>query len=212
MVSPRDLGARQFVRKKKVGPSKSSTKTTFIFTQQNSKSKDSRNKTKDVYNYCKELSHWAQECKKRSVDWKKKNEQNMNNVLEVSDEAKSGEVFMFALSISSRFGMWYIDFGVSTHLSHECNWFTNYEFFSPIKIYVGNNSILEVIRKRNIHVLMSMGENEGVEVVFTNVLHVLGIINFILFITKATSLGHVDEFGKNDVSSQITKKKLWHNV
>jgi hypothetical protein len=83
---------------------------------------------------------------------------------------------MFALFISSRFGTWYINFGASTHLSHECNWFKNYVNFSPIKIYMGDNSILEVIRKRNVQVLMSMGGNEGVEVVFTNVLHVLGII------------------------------------
>jgi hypothetical protein len=41
---------------------------------------------------------------------------------------------------------------------------------------------------------MSMGGNEGVEVVFTNVLHVLGMIFFFL-ITEATSLGHVVEFG-----------------
>jgi hypothetical protein len=60
------------VRKKKVGPSKSSTKTTFIFTQQNSKSKDSRNKTKDVYNYCKELSHWAQSVRKDQLIGRKK--------------------------------------------------------------------------------------------------------------------------------------------
>jgi hypothetical protein len=41
---------------------------------------------------------------------------------------------------------------------------------------------------------MSMGGNEGVEVLFTNVLHILGIIIF-FFITEATSLGHVVEFG-----------------
>jgi len=98
----------------------------------------------------------------------------MNNVSEVNDEAKSGEVFMFALSISSRSATWYINFGAS----YECNWFKNYEKISPIKIYMGDNSILEVIIKRNIQVLMSMGGNEGVEVVFTNVLHLLGIIFF----------------------------------
>jgi hypothetical protein len=65
----------------------------------------------------------------------------MNNVSEVNDEAKNGEAFMFAL---------YINFGASTHLSHECNWFKNYEKISPIKICMGDNSILEVIRKRNI--------------------------------------------------------------
>jgi hypothetical protein len=43
---------------------------------------------------------------------------------------------------------------------------------------------------------MSMGGNEDVEVVFTNVLHILGIIKNLLFITKATSLNHVVQFGK----------------
>jgi hypothetical protein len=66
----------------------------------------------------------------------------MNNVLKVSDEPKSGEAFMFAFSISSRFATWYIGFGASTQLPHECNWFKNYEKISPIKIYMGDNSIL----------------------------------------------------------------------
>ncbi len=165
----------KFMKKKKVGPFKSSTKTTFILAQKKSKSKGSRNKIKDVYNYYKKLGHWAQEIFKKKVDWKKKSEQNMNNVSEVNDEAKSGEAFMFVLFISSGSETWYINFGASTHLSHECNWFKNYEKNSPIKIYMGNNSILEVIKKKNIQVLMSMGGNEGVEVVFTNVLHFLGI-------------------------------------
>jgi len=74
----------------------------------------------------------------------------------------------------------YINFGATTHLSHECNEIKNYEKISPIKIYMGGNSILEVIKKKNIQVLMSMGGNEGVEVLFTNVLHILGIIIFYL--------------------------------
>ncbi len=41
------------MRKKKVGPSKSSTEMTFILAQKKSKSEGSRNKTKDVYNYYK---------------------------------------------------------------------------------------------------------------------------------------------------------------
>jgi hypothetical protein len=67
--------------------------------------------------------------------------------------------------------VWYVNYNVSTCLSHEWKWFRDYETISPIKIYVQDNSTQEAIGRGNIKVLMSMGEN-NVDVVFINVLHV----------------------------------------
>lgn len=78
---------------------------------------------------------------------------------------------MFA---SSRSTLWYVKFGVSTHLFHERKWFRDYETISPINIYMGDNSTQEVIKRGNIKALMLVGENE-VDVAFINVLHVLGV-------------------------------------
>jgi hypothetical protein len=137
--------------------------------QKKFESKRSKDKTKDVCNYCKKLGHCAREWKKKKVDWKNKNEQN-NSVLEANDEANNGKTFMYALFVSFGFTTWYIDYGASTHLSHEHSWLTNYEKNSPIKIYMGDNSVQEVIGKGNIQVSMSVGGNERVKAILTNVL------------------------------------------
>jgi hypothetical protein len=68
--------------------------------------------------------------------------------------------------------VWYVNYNVSTRLSHEWKWFRDYATISPIKVYVQDNSTQEAIGRGNIKVLMSMGEN-NVDVVFINVLHVL---------------------------------------
>jgi hypothetical protein len=46
----------------------------------------------------------------------------------------------------------------STHLSNEHSWFQDYDFFSPIKLYMGDNSIQGSIKKGNIQVSMLVEE------------------------------------------------------
>jgi hypothetical protein len=55
---------------------------------------------------------------------------------------------------------------------------------------------------------MLVEENETIEVVFTSILHVPGLANNLFSITKAISLGHVFEFGKNKCVVKNNKKKV----
>ncbi len=65
------------------------------------------------------------------------------------------------------------------------------EFLTPpIKIYMGDDLVQEVIQKRNINVSMIVGENI-LPKVFTNVLHVLGIIKNLFSLSKVTSPKHI---------------------
>jgi hypothetical protein len=89
-------------------------------------------------------------------------------------------------------------------------WFTDYEKNSLVKIYIGDNSVQEAVGKGNIQVSMSVRGNERVKAIRTNVLHVPGIAkknSSVTNVTKATSSGHVVEFGeKGRVITNIQKK------
>jgi hypothetical protein len=159
------------MKKEKYGSTESSTKIMLMLVQKKYESRyGTRDKSKDVCNYCKEVNHWARECKKKKLTKRKKNEQN--NIVEISSKGIN-EAFMFALFASSRSIVWYVGFNVSTRLSHEQKWFQNYETISPIKIYMGHdhNFIQKTIGKGNIRVSMSMGKNETIGIVLTNILH-----------------------------------------
>lgn len=134
--------------------------------------------------------------KRRKLTWRKKNEQN--NIVEASFEG-IGEAFVSTLFVSSRSTMWYVDFGALTYLFHKWKWFQDYETISPIKIYMGDNFIQEVVGKGNIRLSMSMGEDETIEVVSINFLHVLGLAKNLFSITRAISLNHVFEFWEYNV-------------
>jgi hypothetical protein len=56
---------------------------------------------------------------------------------------------------------------------------------------------------------MLVGGNETIDVVLTNVLHVLGLAKHLFFVTKTTSLGRIFEFGKKKCHNEQTKESSW---
>ncbi len=100
------------------------------------------------------------------------------------------EAFVSTLLVFHEVDAWYIDFGTSMHLSSCKEWFHDYE---NIVLYKGDNSIQEAIQKGNMDVTMEIRENI-VRGTFINVLHVLGIIRSLFFMSKAISQGHMFEF------------------
>jgi hypothetical protein len=73
---------------------------------------------------------------------------------------------------------------------------------------MGDNFAQEAISKGDIKVSMSMGGNEIVDVVLTSVLHVLRLAKKLFSITKATSLGHIFEFGGKRCVTMNKQKKV----
>ncbi len=113
--------------------------------------------------------------------------------IEEGNIIKSEKAFVSALSIFHEVDAWYIDFGTSMHLSSCKEWFHDYENIILVKIYMGNNLIQEPIQKGNMDITMEIGENI-VRGTFINVLHVLGIVKSLFFVSKAISQGHMFEF------------------
>jgi hypothetical protein len=71
-----------------------------------------------------------------------------------------------------------------------------------------DNFAQEAIGKGNIKVSMSVGENGTIKVILINLLHVPWLLKNLLFVTKATPLGRVFEFGEKKCVVKINQKKV----
>jgi hypothetical protein len=130
-----------------------------------------RGKSENVCNYCKQKVHWARKCEKRKNEYAKR-KTKLINIVESSNW--DGEAFIYALATSCEANAWYVNFRTSSHLLHYKKRFKTYENISPVKIYIGDNSTQDTIRKRNIEIMMTMG-GTIIKGVFIDILHILGI-------------------------------------
>ncbi len=136
-----------------------------------------KDKSEDVCNYCKQKRHWARECKKKKNEYVKR-KIKQKNIVESSDQ--DDEAFVCALVISCETNVWNVDSRAFSHLSHCRKWFKTYENISPIKIYMGDNSIQNAIGRGNIKIMMIVGDTT-IEGMVTNVLHVPRITKLYFF-------------------------------
>jgi len=162
-----------------------STEITLLFKK--SSVQRHRDKSENVCNYCKQKMHWARECEKRKNEYAKR-KTKLINTIESSNQ--DGEAFIYALATSCEANAWYVNFGTSSHLSHYKKQFKTYESISPVKIYIKDNSTQNTIRKRNIGIMMTMGDTT-IKGVFIDILHIPGITKKKHFVSKATFLNHV---------------------
>jgi hypothetical protein len=73
---------------------------------------------------------------------------------------------------------------------------------------MGDNFAQKTIGKGDIKVSMSMGGNEILDILFTNVLHVPKLAKKNFFVTKSITLGHVFEFGGKRCVTMNKQKKI----
>jgi len=162
-----------------------STEITLLFKK--SYAHKHKNKSEKVCNYCKQKVHWARECEKRKNEYAKRKTKLINTV---KSSNQDGEAFIYALATSCEANAWYVNFGTSSHLSHYKKRFKTYGSISLVKIYIGDNSTQDTIRKRNIKIMMTVGDTT-IKGMFIDILHIPGITTQKKFVSKATSLNHV---------------------
>lgn len=80
---------------------------------------------------------------------------------------------------------WLIDSGASFHITPIRNWFSKYEKFNGGKVYLGDNSFLDIVGHGNVHVKLSNGRTRT----FDGVLHILGLARNMLSISKLIDVG-----------------------
>jgi len=138
--------------------------------------------------YYKKLEHFVRNCLKKKSDEKEK----VNQAYEYQEQ-----MFVATLSANDHTMYdWIIDFGATQHMTFEREWFTTYESIVPWKVYMGDDTILEAIGKRNIKATMQVGG----KVLFTTIIqvfHVPKMKNSFISISKLISEGLKMEFDKD---------------
>jgi len=65
------------------------------------------------------------------------------------------QMFIGALSANDHTTYdWIVNYGATQHMTFEQEWFTMYECISPRRVFMGNDTVLEVIGKGNIKTTM----------------------------------------------------------
>jgi len=99
--------------------------------------------------YYKKPGHFVKNCLKKKNDEKEK----VNQVCEDHEQ-----MFIAALSANDHTTYdWIVDYGATQHMTFQQEWFTTYERIAPRRVFMGDDTVLEVVGKQNIKATMQMG-------------------------------------------------------
>ncbi len=128
--------------------------------------------------YYKKPEHFVRNCLKKKNDEKEKVNQAYEN---------QEQMFVVALSANNHTTYdWIIDSNITQHITFEWKWFTTYKSIVPWKMYMGDDTILEAIGKRNIKAIMQV-KGRMLFTTITQVLHVPKMKNSLISISKLIS-------------------------
>ena len=140
----------------------------------------------DIYNYCKRRGHWQRDCKERQAD--RRRDGMSSNSADIDPQA-----FVMAMNAQVDTEAWIMDSGASMHLTYRRDWIDAFEEISPVKIYLGDNSVQEATGKGTIHLELVDGAHTGHLI---DVLYVPGLTKNLFSISKATEQGLKAVFSK----------------
>ncbi len=116
-------------------------------------------------------------------------------------------VFISTLSISTHDDAWYIDSRASMHLSHKHEWFRDFEENPPMKIYLRNNTIQEIVGRGKVMAFLKL-EDKTTHAYFNNTFYAPELVKNFFSIKQVVSMGHIIEFGGSQCVIKI-KARMW---
>ncbi len=138
--------------------------------------------------YCKKPGHFARNCLKKKNDEKEKVNQGCED---------HEQMFVVALSANDHTTYdWIVHSGATQHMTFEQEWFTTYERISRMRVFMGDDTILEAIGKGSIKAIMQVG-GQLTHTTITQVLHVPKMKNNLILVSKLISEGFKVEFDKD---------------
>jgi len=138
--------------------------------------------------YCKKPGHFVRNCLKKKNDEKEK-------VNQASEDHE--QMFIATLSANDHTTYdWIVDSGATQHMTFEQEWFTTYERISPMRVFMGDDTVLEAIGKGSIKATMQVG-GQLTHTTITQVLHVPKIKNNLISVSKLILEGFKVEFDKD---------------
>jgi hypothetical protein len=107
------------------------------------------------------------------------------------------QMFVVALSANDHTTYdWIVHSGATQHMTFEQEWFTTYERISRMRVFMGDDTILEAIGKGSIKAIMQVG-GQLTHTTITQVLHVPKMKNNLILVSKLISEGFKVEFDKD---------------
>ncbi len=101
-------------------------------------------------------------------------------------------MFLSTLFISVHDNAWYINSKASMHLSHKHEWFKDFEEIPPMKIYLSNNSIQEIVGRGKVMASLKL-EDKTTLAYFNNIFYAIRLVKKTFSIKQAMSMGHIIE-------------------
>ena len=146
------------------------------------RSKSPSKKSKAKYWNCGKPSHLRRDCKE---DNKKKGKKDFSD----SDTDKSSQddvdAFVAALATHTSEDVWLIDSSASFHMTSHRDWFSKYEEFDSGKVYLGDNSHLNIFGRGRVKIRFPNGRVKGID----GVLHIPGLARNLLSVSKLGDVG-----------------------
>ena len=122
-------------------------------------------KSKVICWNCGKPGHIRKDCKEEKKKKKKKFDSDSES------DKEDGDAFIAALATHAGNDAWLIDSGASFHMTSNRDWFSEYEGFNGGKVYLGDDSPLDIVGRGKVRIRFSDGRIKRIN----GVLHIPGL-------------------------------------
>jgi hypothetical protein len=127
---------------------------------QSQRTKFVKTKVIGLCNYCHEPGHWVKNCSKWITDGKPKENSVTDDTLQNSSTNVVFTVCVEALTAEANYGEWFVDNGVTKHVTNQCNIFASYEAFDvPHAVTAAGGESIPAFGKGTVEIWSSVGNN-----------------------------------------------------
>ncbi|GLJ29753.1 hypothetical protein SUGI_0587340 [Cryptomeria japonica] len=136
-------------------------------------------KSKVICWNCGKPGHIHKDCKEEKKKKKKKFDSDSES------DKEDGDAFIAALATHAGNDAWLIDLGASFHMTSNRDWFLEYEGFNGGKVYLGDDSALEIFGRGKVRIRFSDGRIKRIN----GVLHIPRLKRNLLSVSKLIDVG-----------------------
>jgi hypothetical protein len=141
---------------------------------------------------CGKIGHYKKYCKSKKVDNPKGSDSNSSTEAKTSTE-EGGDVYLEFTSTHADRDVWLIDSGASYHMTPHREWFSKYEKYDGVDVFLGDDSKTKILGRGRVKLLLKDGRIRNLP----RVLHIPKLAWSLISVSKLDDAGVDTIFGKN---------------